>query len=60
MLRVYVFGGELTFIRGVMVMTAPVMGGTAQVIAGTGGAHGPVPTGNGVMYGGGGMVALAA
>ena len=56
---VYVFGGEMTFIQGGMVMTAPVVGGTAQAIAGTGGAHGPVPTGNGVMYGEGGMVFIS-
>ena len=56
---VYVFGGEMTFIQGGMVMTAPVVGGTAQVIAGTGGAHGPVPTGSGVMYGEGGMVFIS-
>ncbi len=56
---VYVFGGEMTFIQGGMVMTAPVVGGTAQAIAGTGGAHGPVPTGNGVMYSEGGMVHIS-
>ena len=56
---VYVFGGEMTFIQGGMVMTAPVVGGTAQAIAGTGGAHGPVPLGSGVMYGEGGMVYIS-
>ena len=56
---VYVFDGEMTFIQGGMVMTAPVVGGTAEVIAGTGGAHGPVLTGNGVMYGEGGMVYIS-
>ena len=56
---VYVFGGEMTFIQGGMVMTAPVVGGTARVIAGAGGAHGPVPTGSGVMYGEGGMVFIS-
>ena len=56
---VYVFGGEMTFVQGGMVMTAPVVGGTAQAIAGTGGAHGPVPTGSGVMYGEGGMIYIS-
>ena len=40
-------------------MTAPVVGGTAQAIAETGGAHGPVPTGNGVMYGEGGNIYIS-
>ena len=53
------FPGEMTFIQGGMVMTGPVAGGAAQAIAGTGGAHGPVPTGNGVMYSEGGMVHIS-